>query len=281
MGTAYLAIEKLSVSYGGKPVLKDLSLTLQRGEILCVVGESGSGKSTLLRAVLGLTPELCIESGHILLEGQNLLHLSIAARRALYGRRMAMVFQSPGASFNPIRSYQSQLAATLKSHGLYDKASFSQRIKDVFRALGLEDSERILKSCPYEMSGGMNQRIAIAAALLLEPGLLLADEPTSALDVMAARQTVDELLALKYQHQVAELVVTHNIGIAAHMADNIAVMQHGRVVEQGPAAQLLRAPQHPYSRKLMDAVPKLSRQKTCHPGEEVSFESYSGCGEAI
>ena len=255
--TAFLEVRDLSAGYGGSPAVAGISFSLERGEILSLVGESGCGKSTLLRAIMGTEPDLCLLSGSIRLEGTELTALPPRERLRFVTRRCGMVFQSPGASFNPIRSYRSQFIETLKSRGKYDKKDFLPRAEAALLRLGLEEPRRVLDSCPYELSGGMNQRVALALALLLGQELLLADEPTSALDAAVQLQAAAELKSLGENAGIAQIVVTHNLALARYLGGRIGVMYAGRLVELATAEDLLREPRHPYTRALMEAIPQL------------------------
>lgn len=250
-----IRLEQLDLSYGKEKIIGDLSLTLNKNEILCIVGESGSGKSTLLKAILGVDESLRVEKGSIWLEGRELTRLSVRERRRLCGNSIGMIFQNPGASFNPIRRFDKQFIETLKSQQCYDRETFYADVTETLQKLGIEDTERILQSYPYEMSGGMNQRIALALLLLLRPRLLLADEPTSALDVVAQNQVMTALACLKEKIGLTEIMVTHNLGLAARIADKIGIMYAGRLVEYGAADQVLKNPAHPYTKGLLRAIP--------------------------
>ena len=267
MGEKILTVTGLQAGYGGKPMISDVSFALEKGEIFCIVGESGCGKSTLLKALLGTTPGLRITSGSVILEDTEITELPDAERRRLCTDKMGMVFQNPGSSFNPIRSYRKQFIETLKSHGRYSKNDFLPQVEEAFRKLGLEDVQRILNSCPYEMSGGMNQRIAMAIMLILGQDILLADEPTSALDATIQKQMADELRHLRDVSGITQIIVTHNLALAEYLADRIAVIYSGRIVEMGDASEVLRRPTHPYTRSLIDAIPSLDgRMPTGLPG---------------
>ena len=255
--TPILTVKNLCAGYSEHKTVADASFDLGPGEILCLVGESGCGKSTLLKAIMGTTPGLKVMSGEIILEGQSLLGLPQKERQRICCDKFGLVSQGPGASFNPIRSYRKQFVETLKSHGRYDKASFDAQVAQAFGKMSLSDPQRILNSCPYEMSGGMNQRIALALALLLEQDVLLADEPTSALDATIQLQVAQELLRLRRVSGMAQIIVTHNLALAQFLADRIGVMYAGRLVELGTPAQVLGAPRHPYTRALIDAIPTL------------------------
>ena len=170
---------------------------------------------------------------------------------------MGFIFQTPGAAFNPIRSYKKQFIETLKSQGKYEKEAFLPSVRDVFSKLDLPDCERILASCPYEMSGGMNQRIALALVMLMQQKLLLADEPTSALDAVTRRTVADELIAMRSDCGIAQMIVTHDFALASYVADRIAVMHRGMIVELAPAQELVSSPLHPYTKALLGSVPIL------------------------
>ena len=252
-----LSVKDLSAGYGAGRMIADVSFTLAPGEILCLVGESGCGKSTLLKAVMGTTPGLKVLSGEIILEGQSLPELPQKERQRICTDKFGLVSQSPDSSFNPIRTYRKQFTETLKSHGKYDRSSFGDMVADAFGKMGLNDPKRILACCPYEMSGGMNQRIALALALLLEQDILLADEPTSALDATIQLQVAEELLRLRRVSGMAQVIVTHNLALAQFLADRIGVMYAGRIVELGTPEQVLGDPKHAYTRALIAAIPSL------------------------
>lgn len=253
MDERLLVVENLCVSYGDGNVLAGVTFQMDAGEILCVAGESGCGKSTLLKAILGLREfGATVTGGHITFAGQP---LPTPAPRRLLGAEIGMIFQNPGASFNPVRSYEKQFRETLRSHG---RAYDAQEVLACFEKLRLPDGARILKCRPYELSGGMNQRIAIALAMLLRPRLLLCDEATGALDVTTQKSVVEELLRLRDACGTAILFVTHNLGVAARMADTVGVMYAGRLVEYGGASAVLQAPAHPYTQSLIAAVPDFS-----------------------
>ena len=255
---AILTVSGLCAGYGARNAVADVSFTLRRGEILCLVGESGCGKSTLLRALMGVTPKLRIRSGTVTLDGAELTSLPERQRQALSTARIGTVFQSPGASFMPIRTYRAQFIETLKSHGKYNAATFDADAADVLARLGLEDAGRVLASRPFELSGGMYQRVALALALLLGQELLLADEPTSALDATVGLQVAEELKRLRDEQHITQLVVTHSLALAQHLADRIGVMYAGRLVELAGTEALLSHPRHPYTLSLLSAVPTLS-----------------------
>lgn len=260
-----LRIDRLTAGYGGNAVIEDISLCLSAGEVLGIVGESGSGKSTLLKAIAqirGLSTE--IHAGTIVLDGRDIAVLSAGERRKMHGEELAMVFQYAGASLNPARRIGTQLVETMRAHTDLSREEIYARAAEVFGGMGFPDVSRILAAYPFELSGGMAQRAAIALAVILRPQLLLADEPTSALDATIQLQVLDELRALKERMGTAILLITHNIGVVRHIADRVAVMCKGRIVEQGTVDEVLGTPQHPYTRELLTAVPQLHAAAHIH-----------------
>ena len=278
MSGEILTVSGLCVGYGGHTAAADLSFALRRGEIFCLAGESGCGKSTVLKALMA-APEVQIISGTVTLEGTALDQLPVRQRRRLCSEKMGIVFQNPEAAFNPIRSYRRQFIETLKSHGKYDPASFDARVEDAFAKVELFDWQRVLSECPFALSGGMNQRAALALALLLEQEILLCDEPTSALDATIQLQVALELKRLREKSGITQIIVTHNLALAHFLADRIGIMYAGRVVELGRACDVLYSPCHPYTKSLMKAVPGLDgRMPEGLPGSPpMSGPSEKGC----
>ena len=252
-----LTVTGLCAGYRGHTIVKDVSLTLRPGEILCVAGESGSGKSTLLKALMGVDPAVENTAGSVTLAGCALSALSRTERQRFCCARMGMIFQNPGASFDPVRRYGVQCKEALKSHGKYDPARFFTEASAALAKLELDEPRRILNSRPYELSGGMNQRLALALALLLGQRVLLADEPVSALDATVRLQVARELKKLSCQEGVAQIVVTHDLALAQFLSDRVAILYDGRFVEQGDTRTVLRAPAHPYTKRLLQAVPRM------------------------
>ena len=256
MSNTILTLDRLCVGYGDHLAAADVSFSLQRGEILCLVGESGCGKSTLLKALMA-APEIRLFSGSITLEGAELSALGPKQRRKVCCEKMGIVFQTPEATFNPIRSYRKQFIETLKSHGKYDPKTFEAKVAEAFAKVELVDWRRVLGECPFALSGGMNQRAALALALLLEQEILLCDEPTSALDATIQLQVAEELKRLRDKNGVTQIIVTHNLALAHFLADHIGVMYAGRLVEFGRACDVLCEAQHPYTKSLRAAIPSV------------------------
>ena len=220
-----LRIDHLTAGYGGDAVIEDIGIRLHTGEVLGIVGESGSGKSTLLKAIAqirGLSTE--IHAGTVSFDTKNLAVLSEGERRRLRGEEIAMVFQYAGASLNPTRQIGTQLVETMRAHTNLSREEIYARAAEVFGGMGFSDVRRILATYPFELSGGMAQRAAIALAVILRPQLLLADEPTSALDATIQLQVLDELRALKERTGTTILLITHNIGVVRHIADRVAFL---------------------------------------------------------
>ena len=255
-----LRYDHVDISYNGFLAVKDVSFTLEPGEILGIVGESGCGKSTLIKAAMGLLGSAgMVTRGDIWYKGKNLPDLPPKELRKLNGRSLGMIFQSAGSSFCPIRTIGAQLYETMTEHEKTSKAEFLDRAMELLGKLGFEDGNRVLGSYPFELSGGMQQRVGIAAAMLLNPSVLLADEPTSALDVSVQKQVVEEMLLVRDTFGTAILLVAHNIGVIGAMADKVLVMKNGEAVEYGDTRQVLGSPQAAYTRQLLSAVPRLRR----------------------
>ena len=255
-----LRYDHVDISYNGFLAVKDVSFTLEPGEILGIVGESGCGKSTLIKAAMGLLGSAgMVTRGDIWYKGRNLPDLSPKELRTLNGSELGMIFQSAGSSFCPIRTIEAQLYETMTEHEKTSKAEFLDRAMELLGKLGFEDGKRILGSYPFELSGGMQQRVGIAAAMLLNPSVLLADEPTSALDVSVQKQVVEEMLLVRKTFGTAIVLVAHNIGVIGAMADKVLVMKNGEAVEYGDTRQVLGSPQEEYTRQLLSAVPRLRR----------------------
>lgn len=257
---ALLQYNHVDISYLGQPVIRDVSFSLHSGEILGIVGESGSGKSTLIKAAMGLLgSEGSITGGEICYRGRLLNRLPPREMRTLCGLELGYIFQSSGGAFCPIRTVGAQLFETMRAHGKITKADFEVQALELLGKLGFADGKRILASYPFELSGGMQQRIGIAAAMLLNPSVLFADEPTSALDVTIQKQVVEEMLMVRETFGTAIVLVTHNLGVIGAMTDRVLVLENGRCVECGSTRQVLSQPRADYTKALLAAVPRLRR----------------------
>ncbi len=268
-----LRIQNLSVSLppgaDRRHAVEDVSLELWRNQILCVVGESGSGKSVMSRAILGLFPSRHVQpsGGSILFDGADLLQATPERLRELRGNRIAMIFQEPMTALNPVLRIGAQIDEVLEIHRAGDGAARRTRVLDLLAAVNLPEPQQILSAYPHQLSGGQRQRAMIAMALALEPDILIADEPTTALDVTTQAQILTLIRELQRKKGMGVIFVTHDFGVVAEIADRIAVMQHGRLVEQGTAAQVLGNPQADYTRSLLAAVPSLT------PGPKRDFSA--------
>jgi len=237
----------------------DVSLTLERGKTLGIVGESGSGKSTLALSIMRLLPPAArIVGGEIRFEGENLLAKSPREMRHIRGKRIAMILQDPMASLNPLFTIGDQIAESLRVHEGASRAAAWSRAKGLLQAVRISAPVTRMKEFPHQMSGGMRQRIVGAIAVACEPRLLIADEPTTSLDLTIQAQYLSLLRDLQRDHNLAMIFITHNLGIVAKMCDAVAVMYAGRVVEAGPIRQIFNKPAHPYTRALLESVPRLT-----------------------
>ncbi|MFB9981056.1 ABC transporter ATP-binding protein [Mesorhizobium kowhaii] len=263
-----LDIAGLSVSVRGedgeRDVVSNLSLTLARGETLCIAGESGSGKSMTALAIMQLLPQPAarISSGKIRLRTGDLGDTDLATlderqMRRIRGDRIAMIFQEPMTSLNPVLSIGRQLTESIEAHTSLSQAQARQRAIEALKAVRISEAESRLKQFPHELSGGMRQRVMIAMALALEPDVLIADEPTTALDVTVQGEVLELLRDLQRQHGTSVILITHDMGVVAEMADRVIIMRHGRMVEEGTTSDIFARPQADYTRELLAAVPRI------------------------
>jgi peptide/nickel transport system ATP-binding protein len=261
--TAVLGIQDLHVSIAGRMqthILRGVSLEVAAGEVRGLVGESGAGKSMLGRAVLGLLPERArIDGGRILFEGRDLLAMPPAERRALLGRRIALIPQDPMTSLNPVRRVGAQIMTVLRHHLRLSRQEARIRSAELLAEVAIRDPQRVLRLYPFELSGGMRQRVLIAMAFACDPALVIADEPTTALDVTVQRQVLQLVERLRLRHGAAVLFVTHDLGVVAKICRSMSVLHAGRVLEDGATADILAWPRHPYTRALLAATPRADR----------------------
>jgi peptide/nickel transport system ATP-binding protein len=260
MTTARLSIESLSaisLRDGNKPILRRVSLSVGTGEVHGLVGESGAGKSTIAKAVLGIIPsQVKVTGGSIGFEGRDLLSLSPGDLRAVLGRDIALVPQDPATALNPARRIDAQMTDGLRiKRGLSAKAA-RDRARTLLDEVQIRDPDRVLASYPHQLSGGMRQRVLIAAAFGLEPKLVIADEPTTALDVTVQKQILRLIRSLQERHGTSVLFVSHDLGVVAKICDRVTVLYMGKAVEQGTTADVLNAPKHAYTKALLAANPR-------------------------
>jgi peptide/nickel transport system ATP-binding protein len=238
--------------------VEDISFELPRGEILCVVGESGSGKSVTANAIMGLLPKwIQVTSGEIRLNGTDILGLPPGQLRDLRGRVVSMIFQDPLSALNPLMTVGAQIEEAMAAHGVGTTASRRERALELLAEVGLPDPTLMIHQYPFRLSGGQRQRVMIAMALALEPTILIADEPTTALDVTTQAQILKLIRDIQRRKGMSVMFITHDFGVVAEIADSVVVMEKGRVVEQGSPTKVLKAPTHPYTRRLIAAVPRL------------------------
>ena len=259
-----LDVQDITVAYSSnaEPTIEGFHLEMKPGEICSIVGESGSGKTTVIRSILGLLPSGGkVTKGDILFEGESLLQYSKKQWRELRGTQISMIFQDCGGTLNPIRKIGSQYVEYICTHTDVSKAEAWKKGCSMLQKMRLPDAENIMKSYPHQLSGGMRQRVGIAMAMTFNPELLLADEPTSALDVTTQAQIVRQMMELRDDFGTGIIIVTHNIGVAAYMADQLVVMQHGKVVDQGTRDEVMNHPTSDYTKKLLAAVPEMEGQR--------------------
>jgi peptide/nickel transport system ATP-binding protein len=288
-GRPVLDIDHLQVTFatdaGDVHAVKDVSLEVRKGEVLAIVGESGSGKTVTAKTILGLLPETAISSGTVLINGADVISVSAARLREIRGRDVAMVFQEPSTALNPVFTVGWQIAEGIRAHtGSGGKRVSAKEAKsraiDALRKVGIPDPEHRVNYYPHQFSGGQKQRVVIAAALALNPGLIVADEPTTALDVTVQAEILELLRDLRDKYGTSIVLITHNMGVVADLADRVVVMYQGDVVEEAPARTLFAEPKQDYTRKLLAAVPHLGHNSAsegltsrAHQDEEILVEA--------
>jgi peptide/nickel transport system ATP-binding protein len=266
MSTPRLSIEKLSaisLRDGNRPVLRRVTFAVDVGEVHGVVGESGAGKSTIAKAILGIVPsQVKVTGGRIGFEGRDLLTLSSKELRAVLGRDIALIPQDPSTALNPSRRIDVQLTDGLRLKRGLSEAEARRRARAMLEEVQIRDPDRVLNSYPHQLSGGMRQRVLIAAAFVLEPKLVIADEPTTALDVTVQKQILRLIRSLQERHGTSVVFVSHDLGVVAKICDRLTVLYMGKVMEGGNTADVLAAPRHPYTRALLAANPRYDRPGT-------------------
>ena len=274
--TALLTVENLTIGFGNAaPVVEDVSFSVAAGKTLALVGESGSGKTLSCRSALRILPAAAqMRTGNIVLTDRegghpiDLMALSEKRMQDIRGNRISMIFQEPMRSLSPLHRIGNQVSEVLKLHRDFSAAERKRRVLAMFERVGFVDPERVYESYPFEMSGGMRQRAMIAMAMVGRPDILIADEPTTALDVTTQAQVLGLIKDLQAEYGMAVVLVTHDLGVVANMADDVVVMNRGRVMESGPAELILGDPKHPYTRDLMAAAPEIPATAADRPKEE-------------
>lgn len=257
-----LEIEKLRLDIAGIPILKGIDLSIAQGEVMGIVGESGSGKSMTALTVMKLLPEASRAAGRVTFDGIDILAAPEAAMNKLRGDDVGMVFQEPMTALNPVKTIGEQVAEGIRWHTGASRANAEDRARAMLDRVGLPERQFPLNRYPHELSGGQRQRVVIAIACALSPKLLVADEPTTALDVVLQAQILDLLRDLVRERGMGLMLISHDLAVVAEMADRITIMRHGEVLEAGPAAEILAAQKHPYTKQLAHAsthVPEVRR----------------------
>ena len=271
--TPLLSVQNLSIALprgSDRPfAVQDVSYDIHAGEILCIVGESGSGKSMSANAIMGLLPDyLTPQQGRILFRGQDLLRQDEATLQAMRGKDMAMIFQEPLSALNPLMTVGEQISEVMRVHNAYPGADRLRRTLELLDFVGLPDPATLYHVYPFRLSGGQRQRVMIAMALALEPALLIADEPTTALDVTTQAQILALIARIQKEKGMGVMFVTHDFGVVAEIAHRVAVMEKGVLVEQGPADEVLNRPRHPYTQRLIAAVPHRRGEERTATGDD-------------
>ena len=252
-----LKIDNITVQYGNNnPTIEDFNLEVGQGEIVAIVGESGSGKTTIIRSVLGLLPgQGKVTKGDIIFEGDSLLNYTEKQWNEIRGTKMSMIFQDCGSMINPNRRIGSQFIEYILVHQKLSKDKAKKKAIEMLDKMRLPQAEHIMKKYPFQLSGGQRQRVGIAMAMTFQPKFLIADEPTSALDVTTQSQIVREMMDLRDKYNTSIIIVTHNLAVAAYMADKIIVMKDGQVVDRGTREDILKNPKSDYTKRLLASVP--------------------------
>lgn len=253
-----MQIQNLDIAYGDTVIVKDINLRVEKNEIVGIVGESGSGKSTLIRSIIQLLNNNGkIVNGNIYYKDNNLKDLSNREMTKLRGKEISMIFQHPELCLNPMMTIEKLFYESINVHEKISKKEARKRANEILLVLGFDNPERILRSYPFELSGGMCQRVMIGISMINNPSLLLADEPTSALDVTVQLQVVETLMNMRDMYNTSILIVTHNMGVVSKMVDKIGVMYKGEIVEWGDKEEILRNPKHSYTKALISSIPKM------------------------
>ncbi len=257
-----LKVDNIIISYKNVPVVKNFSMSMKKGQIISLVGESGSGKTSVIRAILGLLPiggE--VKAGDIILDDESLLSYSKDKWNQIRGTKISMIFQDSGAMMNPTRRIESVFIEYILTHEKISKSEAWKKAAKMLEKMNLPSVDNVMKSYPFQLSGGMRQRVGIAMSMTYKPEILLADEPTSALDVTTQAQIVRQMMELRDEYQTGIIMVTHNMGVAAYMSDYIIVMKNGDIVDEGDREYILKESQNEYTRILLEAVPSMGGER--------------------
>ncbi|MGP1570405.1 MAG: ABC transporter ATP-binding protein [Eubacteriales bacterium] len=257
-----LKVDNITISYKENPVVKNFSLSMKEGQIISLVGESGSGKTSVIRAILGLLPMGGVVSqGDILFDDESLLSYSHDKWNQIRGTKISMIFQDSGAMMNPTRKVESVFMEYILTHEKISKQEAWQKALKMLERMNLPSADNVMRSYPFQLSGGMRQRVGIAMSMTYSPKLLLADEPTSALDVTTQAQIVRQMMELRDEYKTGIIMVTHNMGVAAYMSDYIIVMKNGSIVDEGDRNYILKESKNDYTRTLINAVPSMGGER--------------------
>lgn len=268
MADNILEVRHLSTYFltGEQPVraVDDLSYTVKRGEFTAIIGESGSGKTVSALSILRLIPYPpgLIVGGEIFFNGEDLLKYTDDQMQKLRGKKISMIFQEPSAALNPVMTVGAQIGESIRLHDGLDKKQARARTLELLELVGIPSPEKRIDQYPFELSGGMQQRVMIAMAMSCQPDILIADEPTTALDVTVQAQVLEQLNQIRQKTGTTMIIITHNLGIVARYADSVKIMYGGKLVEQGPTREVFRDPRHPYTQGLIQAVPRLDKPRT-------------------
>lgn len=282
-----LEVENLTTvfqgDYGTSTAVDHVSFHVDKGEVVCIVGESGCGKSVTSLSIMGLLARGgVVKEGTVLFGGQNLLSLTEKELDRIRGNQMTMIFQDPLTSLNPVFTVGNQITESIRTHLKLSKEEAAKRAEELLKKVGMPDAKAAMKKYPHTLSGGMRQRAMIAMALSCNPKLLIADEPTTALDVTIQAQIMKLLRELQKENGMSIILITHDIGLVAHMADRVIVMYAGQMIEEAPVKEIFKTPKHPYTKALLDTVPTIrdtkDRQLVSIPGMvPESYDHMSGC----
>ncbi|MFT7144690.1 MAG: peptide/nickel transport system ATP-binding protein [bacterium] len=265
-----LSVSGLSININGKVVVDNVSFDINQSEVLCLVGESGSGKSLTASSVIGLLPEVAhVTAQHITFEGNDMMIMDDESKRLLRGQEISMIFQEPMTALNPVMTVGDQVAEVFEIHTNLKRPAIKKEVIKLFNQVKIPDAERRFNDYPFQMSGGQRQRVMIAMALAMKPKLLIADEPTTALDVTVQQEILQLIKDLQRDMDMAVLFITHDFGVVAEMADHVAVMKNGQLVEEGLVGDIMKKPKHPYTQQLLAAMPALSHEAKAEIKEDV------------